>query len=283
MARKAISRDQRSQAGLIDAAGSGDQHAFRLLAEPYYRELHVHCYRMLGSVEDAEDLVQETLLRAWKRLDTFETRGSVRAWLYRVATNACLNELDRRTRRLPPPVYGPPTDSRGTHTPFSPEILHLQPYPDALLDRRREDAVDPEARSVSRENIELAFLAAIQLLPPRQRAVLLLRDVIGWAASEVAELLDTSVAAVNSALQRARAALARHSPRLEASAPPTGETEASILRRYMLAWERADMDALANLLREDAILTMPPAPSWYLGRDSIIEFFSTFPWVFGDT
>jgi RNA polymerase sigma-70 factor (ECF subfamily) len=262
------------EASLVVAARAGDETAFRRLTEPYVHELHVHCYRMLASLHDAEDAVQETLLRAWRRLDTFAARASFRAWLYGIATNACLDELGRHPRRLPPRAHGPPTDPfRVSHAPPTAEVTRLEPYPDVLLDRL---AADPQARAIERETIELAFLTAIQLLPPRQRAVLILRDVLGWAASEAAELLDTSVAAVNSALQRAHATLdVRTSLRRKPDS-----TEASLVRRYMRVWEEADMAALAALLRDDAVLTMPPSPSWYVGPAAIVEFVSTF--VFAD-
>ncbi len=265
------------QWGLIEAARGGDDAAFQLLIEPFRRELHVHCYRMLGSLHDAEDLVQESLLRAWKRLDSFAGDASFRAWLYKVATNACLNELRRRPRRLPPPLHGPPEDPTAEHTPYAAEISHLEPYPDRLLDEA--GGGDPQAGFIARETIELAFLTAIEVLPPKQRAVLILREVVGWSAAEVAGLLDTSVASVNSALQRARAWIA--STRAPAArAPVTDESEAALLRRYMQAWEEADMRALATLLREDAVLTMPPAPSWYRGAEAITGFFTSF--VFAD-
>jgi RNA polymerase sigma-70 factor, ECF subfamily len=262
---------------LIEAAKAGDDTAFRLLIDPFRRELHVHCYRMLGSLHEAEDLVQESLLRAWRRLDSFAGDASFRAWLYKVATNACLNELRRRPRRLPPPSHGPPTDPADEHMPYAAEISHLEPYPDILLDEI--GGGDPQARLIARETIELAFLTAIELLTPKQRAVLILREVVGWTAAEVAALLDTSVASVTSALQRARATIAS-AQAAAAGARTAHEQDASLLRRYMRAWEEADMEALAALLKDDAVLTMPPAPSWYRGAESITGFFSSF--VFAD-
>jgi RNA polymerase sigma-70 factor (ECF subfamily) len=216
---------------LLAAARAGDERAFQRLVEPYRPVLKVHCYRMLGSLQDAEDRVQETLLRAWQRLDRFQERASVKTWLYRIATNACLDELDRRPRR--------------------PELV--DPFPD---ERIAGPIADPEARYALREGMELAFLTAIQRLPGRQRAVLILRDVLGWTAPEAAELLETSVAAVNSALQRARGTV-------DAELPPTvpAADEQELLRRYVEAWERVDIDGLVSLLREDAVMRMPPNPS----------------------
>jgi RNA polymerase sigma-70 factor, ECF subfamily len=226
---------------LLAAARAGDQHAFAQLVEPYRGVLEVHCYRMLGSLQDAEDRVQETLLRAWQRLDRFEERSSLKTWLYRIATNACLDELDRRSRR---PVL-------------------VEPFPDERVD---EPIADPAARYALREGMELAFLAAIQRLPGRQRAVLILRDVLGWTAPEVADLLETSVAAVNSALQRARGMVDGELP----AQAPAGDEEA-LLRRYIDVWERFDIDGLVALLREDAVMRMPPRPSVH-GAQAIGRF-----------
>ena len=267
------------EAALVAAARDGDEAAFRRLTDPHVRELRVHCYRMLGSLHDAEDLLQETLLRAWQNLSRFEGRSSLRLWLYRIATNACLNARRSRSRQLPPRLSGPAWDPYAPLVPEAEEILHLEPFPDALL----VNPDDPEARYSSREGVELAFITAIQLLPARQRAVLILREVLGWSASEVAELLDTSVPAVNSALQRARRTLEADAPWSpdSVSLEPADE-EALVLERYMRAWEKADMTALATLLKQDAVLTMPPAPAWYAGRDAIVTWFSTSPFVFGD-
>jgi RNA polymerase sigma-70 factor, ECF subfamily len=242
-----------------------DEAAFAALTEQHRGELRVHCYRMLGSFDEAEDLVQETYLRAWKRLDTFEGRSTVRAWLYRIATNACLDFLDGAARRvLPSDVFAPagPEASLVART----DIAWLQPYP-----HQPDDAV------VERETIELAFLAAIQHLPPRQRAVLILRDVVGWPARAVADLLGGTVASVNSALQRARATLKARLPerRLDWSAPaePTPD-EMAVLRRYMAAVERADLGAVADLLAEDVRAAMPPYDLWFADRDSVVEALS---------
>ncbi|MEU4781457.1 sigma-70 family RNA polymerase sigma factor [Micromonospora sp. NPDC023633] len=258
------------------ALRSGDEQTFAELTDRHRRELQVHCYRMLGSFDDAEDLVQETFLRAWRSRESFQGRSTVRAWLYRIATNACLDFLDRRQRQPVPLVA--PTSSRvpGPGRAWLPqaEIPWLQPYPDRLLDPPAPPGVEPDAALVAKETIELAFLAAIQHLPPRQRAVLILRDVLGWPAADTAALLDGTVAAVNSALQRARATLRQRLPerRTEwrAATDPSAE-ERAVLQRYVAATESADLTALAALLREDARFTMPPKPTWYEGRDAIIE------------
>lgn len=266
--------DPHGEAARLAAARAGDQHEFSGLTEPYRRELQVHCYRLLGSLHDAEDLVQETFLRAWRRLDTFEGRASFRAWLYKIATNACLDTLDRRRapRRALPSTARPAADPR---TPFIPPIAEpvwLEPFPDEWL---VEAAASPEARYSARESVSLAFLAALQLLPPRQRAVLLLCDVLDWSAREAAELLGVTVPAVNSALHRARAALAkRYRGRGPEAAPvrPADETTRTLLQRYVQAWEAADVSRLVALLKEDAQFTMPPSPSWYHGRAAIAAF-----------
>jgi RNA polymerase sigma-70 factor (ECF subfamily) len=229
--RRTHTTDERA---LIAAAQAGDERAFRGLVEPYRRALEVHCYRMLGSPHDAEDVVQETLLRAWRSLERFERRSSVQTWLYRIATNACLDELERRPRR--------------TET--------VEPYPDARLEDLPSPVADPAARYALHEGMELAFLTAIQQLPGRQRAVLVLRDVLGWSAREVADLLESTVAATNSALQRARATIdgdvSAH------AVAPRATAERELLRRYVDVWERADIDGFIALLREDAALRMPP-------------------------
>ncbi len=239
--------DTDDQHGLIAAARAGDERAFRALVEPYRRTLEVHCYRMLGSAHDAEDLVQETLLRAWRALDRFERRASVETWLYRIATNACLDELERRPR-IPEPV---------------------QPFPDDRLEQAASPVVDPAARYAMREGMELAFLTAIQRLPGRQWAVLILRDVLGWQASEAADLLDSTVASVNSALQRARATVDQAMP---AARTPAAGPDLELLRRYVDAWERVDIDGLVSLLREDAVLRMPPQRT-VRGAADIVGFF----------
>jgi RNA polymerase sigma-70 factor (ECF subfamily) len=245
---------------------------FTAHTERHRAELQVHCYRMLGSFDDSEDLVQETFLRAWRGRAGFQGRSSFRAWLYKIATNACLDALRGNPRRVLPAQLGPPADPSAPIRPAA-DLPWLQPYPDELLERIAPSDDEPEVAVVAKETIELAFLATIQLLPPRQRAVLILRDVLGWSAKDAAALLDTSVASANSALQRARATLKRHLParRLDWAAPADpSEDERAVLQRYMEALERSDVDAMAELLREDARSMMPPTPTWFEGRDSIV-------------
>lgn len=239
-----------------------DEKSFTAAVEPHRRELHVHAYRMLGNYEDAEDAVQETFLRAWRGRETFEGQSAFRAWLYRIATNVCLDSIRRRNRRPPPRRL----ESLG-------EVPWLQPYPDRMLDELAPRAEEPEAVAVGRETIELAYLAAIQLLPPRQRAVLILREVLDFSASETAAQLDMTVAAVNSALQRARATLAANPPHSRTGTPPPKPTpeEMAMLRRFIDAHERADAAAAAEMLREDARVAMPPHPFWFTGRDVILQ------------
>jgi RNA polymerase sigma-70 factor, ECF subfamily len=257
----------------VAAARASDESAFAELVESYRRELQVHCYRMLGSFEDSEDLVQETFLRAWRKRASFEGRSSFRAWLYRVATNACLDALERRPRVAA---------ERDGAQPVA-EIPWLQPYPDQLLEGIAASDAEPDAEVVAKETIELAFIAAIQLLPPRQRAVLISRDVLGWTAAESAALLDVSVAAVNSALQRARATLKEHLPRRRLDWAPSSDPsreERELLQRYVAATERGDAAGIVELLREDALFAMPPEPDLYVGAEAIVE-----AWVqggFGD-
>jgi RNA polymerase sigma-70 factor, ECF subfamily len=249
--------------------------AFAARIERHRGELRVHCYRMLGSLDDSEDLVQETFLRAWRNRSSFSSEGSfssLRAWLYRIATNACLDVLRKRPRRVLPPEVQPASDPNVPPSPPA-DLPWLQPYPDTLLESVALPEDEPDAVVVARETIELAFVAAIQHLPPRQRAVLILRDVLGWSAKETASLLETSVASVNSALQRGRATLKERLPerRTEWSrSSGLSDEERELLRRYVEAHDRADANALAELLREDARLIMPPHPSWYLGREAIV-------------
>jgi RNA polymerase sigma-70 factor (ECF subfamily) len=241
---------------------------------------------MLGSFDDAEDLVQETLLRAWRARAGFEGRSLLRTWLYRIATNACLNTLERLPRRVLPQDVAPPvtatTDpSEARSQPrWAPEVPWLEPYPDARLEPAAPADAEPESRLIARETIELAFLAALQHLPPRQRAILILRDVLDWSARETASLLETSVASVNSAHQRARATLRERRPsgradRVPAAAPT--QHEQALLGTFMQAWERADTAGLTALLRDDARWAMPPAPLWFDGRAAIARLYQLFP------
>jgi RNA polymerase sigma-70 factor (ECF subfamily) len=256
---------------VVAAARAGDESAFSELFERYRRELRVHCYRMVGSFEDAEDLVQEAFLRAWRKRQTYEGRSSFRAWLYRIATNVCLDALRSKPRRLLPSQVGPPANPPVPVEPPA-DIPWLQPFPDKLLEGIAPPDEQPDAVIVSRETMEIAFLAAIQLLPPRQRAALILRDVLGWSAKETASLLETSVAAANSALQRAREKLREHLPAQRSEWSPSDRTdeEHRVLRRFIDAFEQADGAAIIELLREDVRATMPPTPSWHDGRDAIV-------------
>ena len=238
---------------------------FSALAERHRRELHVHCYRMLGSFHEAEDLVQETLLRAWRGRDSLQRGDWFRAWLYRIATNACLDAIKRRDRQVP---------SLGSFR----DVPWLEPYPDRLLAELAPADEEPEPALLARETIELTFLAVMQLLPPRQRAVLILRDVLDWPAEQVAATLELSVAAVNSALQRARATLREHLPaerREDWSAPEVGEAERAALDGFIAAHEAGDADAALALIADDIRVTMPPLPYLYEGREAIAGLLAT--------
>lgn len=255
----------------LNAARSGDQEAFAQLVEPYRKQLLVHCYRILGSFEDAEDMLQETLVRVWKRLDSFEGRSSLRAWLYKIATNASLDALDsRRVRGLPKELYrrGDPTQP----LPAPVQANWVEPLPDEWIDGQPD--IYPEARYEVRESITLAFVAALQKLPGRQRAVILLCDVMGWSSNEAAEILDMTTAAVNSALQRARETL-KHSAR-KSTPVHLNENLSALLARYVAAWETADSAALIAVLREDVALTMPPLPVWFGGHADVKAFLDGF-------
>jgi RNA polymerase sigma-70 factor (ECF subfamily) len=258
---------------LVDAARAGDDTAFARLAEPYRYELQVHCYRMLGSVEDAEDAVQETYLRAWSRLSSFAGHAPFRAWLYGIATHACLDALRRKKARVWPTDLAGPADP-ANYRLAGVELPWLQPYPDRLLEAAAPPDGEPEAVVTAKETIELAFLAAIQRLPARQRAVLILRDVLDWPVKDTAVALDMTRAAVNSALQRAHATLGEHLSAGRAAWRSTSTAaEKTLLQQLISAWERADTAALVGLLRSDAGLVMPPGLTWFAGRDAIETFF----------
>jgi RNA polymerase sigma-70 factor (TIGR02960 family) len=260
-------------ADLISRARAGDGDAFQELTEPYRRELQVHCYRMLGSFQDAEDAVQDTLLAAWQGLGGFEGRASLRTWLYRIATNRCLNALRSASRRPATewniPGVEPPEPSRLG------EVAWLEPYPDAFLEGAIGVPPGPEARYEQTEAISLAFVTALQVLPPRQLAVLILRDVLGFHASEVAGMLDSTVESVTSALKRARASLQRQRPPADGREPPPAPgspAEDAIVAKFVSAYESADLSALVALLTDDAFISMPPLPFEYEGRDAVARF-----------
>jgi RNA polymerase sigma-70 factor (ECF subfamily) len=258
---------------LISRARTGDGDAFRALTEPYRRELHVHCYRMLGSFQDAEDVLQETLLAAWQGLDGFEGRASVRTWLYRIATNRCLNARRSASRR-----QAKPWDIPGVEPPEPTrlgEVVWLEPYPDALIEGAIGVSAGPEVRYEQSESISLAFVTALQTLPPRQLAVLILRDVMGFHAHEVAEMLGTTVESVTSALKRARAGLQRRW-RTDDEPPPAAKSPAedAIVARFVGAYESADVDALVAMLTDDVFMSMPPMPLEYVGREAVRRFLS---------
>ncbi len=260
------------QIARLAAARAGEKEAFAALIEPYRAELLAHCYRILGSLQDAEDALQETWLRAWRRLDTYEGRAPLRSWLYKIATNVCLDMLDtRRGSRYLPDSVSPRGDPTKPLPAPSGEILWMEPFPDTWLDGAPE--AYPESQVELRESITLAFVAALQRLPGRQRAVLLLRDVMGWNAAETAQTLDMSTTAVNSALQRARETMKRSTERSSAyRAAGLDEPLSSLLGRYVAAWEAADSAALVATLREDVRLTMPPLALWLQGRSDIQVF-----------
>jgi RNA polymerase sigma-70 factor (TIGR02960 family) len=265
---------------LITRARAGDGDAYRELTEPHRRELHVHCYRMLGSLQDAEDALQDTLVDAWQGLAGFEGRASVRTWLYRIATNRCLKTLRSASRR-PAKEWDVPTVEPPEPTRLG-EVVWLQPYPDALFAEGTMDvAPGPEARYHQSEAISLAFVTAVQTLPPRQVAVLILRDVLGFHAIEVADLLDSTVESVNSALKRARAGLRRRVPRAgeRASSPSLDSpAEQALVAEFVRTYESADLDRLVDLLTHDVFISMPPMPFEYVGRDVTARFFAS---IFG--
>src|SRR5437763_8693772 len=268
-----------SDTQLLDSARQGDQDAFGRLVEPYRGQLHAHCYRMLGSVHDAEDSLQDALLRAWRALGKFEGRSSLKSWLYTIATNTCLNAIAARPKRVLPIDYGPANDPHeGPGEPIV-ESIWIEPYPDEVLGLADGYAA-PEARYELRESVELAFVAALQHLPPNQRAVLILREVLGYSAQEVAEALETSVASVNSALQRARKTVDERLPdsSQQANLRALGDEKVrEIVESYMSAMARGDVDAVVSMLAEDAAWSMPPAATWYRGLDTLRVFLHVGP------
>jgi RNA polymerase sigma-70 factor (ECF subfamily) len=264
---------------LLNAVRGGDEEAFGRLVEPYRGELHAHCYRMLGSVHDAEDALQEALLRAWRGLPRFEGRSSLRSWLYTIATNTCLNAIERRPKRVLPIDYGPATDPHdGPGEPLV-ESVWVEPYPDERLGVEDGFAA-PDARYELRESVELAFVAALQHLPANQRAVLILREVLGFSAQDTAESLDTTVASVNSALQRARKTVDERLPEQsqQATLRALGDPALrDLVQSYVDAMDRGDVDGVVGMLAEDVAWSMPPLASWFRGRDAVAEFLARYP------
>ena len=264
-----------SEQQLLAAARAGDEDAFARLIAPYGRELHAHCYRMLGSANDAEDALQDALLGAWRGLPRFEGRSSLRSWLYTIATHACLRAISRRPKRVLPIDYGPPADPHddARADPLV-ESVWIEPFADVGL----PDSATPAARYEQREAVELAFVVALQLLPARQRAVLILRDVLGFSSRETAEALDTTPVSIDSALQRAHKAV-------DARLPDRSQQETlrslddrdlkQVVEGFVAAWERADVDAIVSMLAQDAVFAMPPEPTWFAGREAIGAFFRT--------
>ena len=264
---------------LLEAARAGDENAFAALTEPHRRALNAHCYRMLGSVHDAEDALQETMLRAWRGLASFEGRSSLRSWLYTIATNTCLRAIERRPKRVLPIDYGPAADPHdGLAAPLV-ESVWVEPYPDAKLGLE-DGLAGPEARYEQRESVELAFIAALQHLPARQRAVLILRDVLGFSAREAAETLETTPAGIDSALQRAHKTVDQRLPeRSQQAVLSSLEDDAlrEVVDRYVDAWERADVDAVVAMLTADGVMAMPPHPTWFRGREAVAAFLAAVP------
>ena len=263
-------------ADLISRARAGDGDAFRELTEPHRRELQVHCYRMLGSFQDAEDALQDTLLAAWQGFGGFEGRASLRTWLYRIATNRCLNARRSASRR-PAKEWDVPNVERPEPTRLG-EVTWLEPFPSALLERASDAPLGPEARYEQTESISLAFVTALQVLPPRQLAVLVLRDVLGFGVNEVAGMLDSSVDSVKSALKRARASLQDRRPAIGDREPPPASgspSEDAVVAKFVRAWESADLDSLVALLTDDVFMSMPPMPFEYEGRDFVARFCAT--------
>jgi RNA polymerase sigma-70 factor, ECF subfamily len=269
---------------LLAAARQGDEDAFGRLVGPYRRELHAHCYRMLGSVPDSEDALQDALLGAWKGLVRFEGRSSLRSWLYTITTNVCLKAIQRRPKRVLPIDYGPASDPHDRPAEPLTESVWVDPYPDEHL-FVEDHAATPEVRYEQGESVELAFIAALQHLPPRQRAVLILRDVLGFSARETADALDTKPTSVDSVLQRAHKNVDARLPEQsqQAALRSLGDTELrEIVDGYIEAWERADIDTVVTMLAEEATLDMPPYPSWYAGREAVAAFLDAYPLAEGN-
>jgi len=268
---------------LLDAARRGDEDAYARLVEAHRSELHAHCYRMLGSVPDAEDALQEALLRAWRGLPRFEGRSSLRSWLYKIATNACLKLIERRPKRVLPIDYGPAADPHDALAEPLLESVWVDLYPDETFGLADGFAA-PEARYEQRESVELAFIAALQHLPARQRAVLILRDVLGFSGQEVADALETTPASVYSALQRAHKSVEERLPAQSQQATQRHLGDVALrelVDEYVDAWERGDVDAVVAMLTEDAVLTMPPIPTWFRGRDAVAAFLRDRPLAAG--
>lgn len=264
---------------LLEAARTGDEDAFARLVEPYRAQLRAHCYRMLASLPDAEDALQDTLLRAWRGLARFEGRSSIRTWLYTIATNASLRTIEQRPKRIVPIDYAAAADPHGPAEPPLTEAVWLEPYPDAELGLTAE-LLGPDARYEQRESIELAFTAALQHLPARQRAVLILRDVLGFSARETADVLETTPVSVDSALQRAHKTIDARIPAKsqQATLRAIGDEELRVIvDRFAVAWEHHDVDGLVALLAEDARMTMPPQTSWYEGREAVATVLRRWP------
>jgi RNA polymerase sigma-70 factor (ECF subfamily) len=267
------------QRELLDAARAGDEDAYGRLVEPHRRELHAHCYRMLGSLYDAEDALQDALLRAWRGLARFEGRSSLRSWLYTIATNACLNAIERRPKRVLPVDYGPSADPHTTPGEPLVESVWIEPYPDENLGLE-DGFASPEARYEQRESVELAFVAALQHLPANQRAALILREVLGFSAREAAESLGTTVASLNSALQRARETVDERLPEesQQATLRSLGDERLrGVVESYMDAMDRCDVDGVVALLADDATWSMPPMSTWYRGREALVAWLTEWP------
>jgi len=267
---------------LLATAKEGSEDAYSRLVEPHRSELQAHCYRMLGSVQDAEDALQEALVRAWRGLEKFEGRSSVRSWLYRIATNTSLDAIQRRPKRVLPVDYGPPADPHGGVGEPVVESVWIEPYPDETL-AVEDGYASPDARYEQREAVELAFVAALQLLPPNQRAVLILREVLGFSAQETADTLETTVASVNSALQRARATIDKQLPDQSQQETLTAigdERLRELVEQYADAWERNDVDTVVSMLADDVAFTMPPMARWFRGLEDVrgfLEMWSMLP------